>query len=87
MTQMVDAVVVEMFNLGPVQVTTTTLAQQRAVLFIEHIAALEAQLELRRVVTLVLLAALAQAMRKAMTRMLMVLIYEIAVIFVINNII
>jgi hypothetical protein len=87
LTQMVEAVVVEMFNLGPVQVTTTTLAQQSAVLFMEHMAALLAQLEFKRVVMLVLLAALATAMRKAMTRRLMDLIYEcIFILFIINKI-
>ena len=76
LTQMVEAVVVEMFNLAPVQVTTTTLAQQRAELLAAQTAALEPQAEFRRVVVLVELAALAQAMRKAMTRRLTVLISE-----------
>jgi hypothetical protein len=73
LTHMVEAVVVEMFNLAPVQVVTTTLAQQSAVLLAAHMAVLEPQPEFRRVVTL---AALAQATRKAMTRRLTVLISE-----------
>ena len=70
---MVEAVVVETFNLAPDQVTTTTLAQQRAVLLAAQLAVLVPQALFRRVVVL---AALAQATRKAMTRRLTVLISE-----------
>jgi len=74
LTQMVEAVVVDTFNLAPDQVTTTTLAQQRAVLLAAQIALLVPQALFRRVE--VELAALAQATRKAMTRRLTVLISE-----------
>jgi hypothetical protein len=76
LTQMVEAVVVEMFNLGPVHVTTTTLAQQSAALEAAQTAVLVPQAVFRRVVVLVELAALAQATRKAMTRRLTVLISD-----------